>query len=183
MTVALIGMPGVGKSTVGAALAQLLHLSFVDADIAFWQRYSQTPADCLNTQGEPSFRQKERTVLLSLLQGQHCVIACGGGVVTLPENIADLRTHATVVYLMRPIDSLSSEGRPLSQAQGASALYQKRKPLYERAAHLQIALPHRADSADDREPLPLCGAKKIAHALFSYYDKEGIAYDRSILLP
>ena len=134
-----IGMPGCGKSSVGAAVAQSLGLPFVDADVAFTERYHISPADCITAQGECAFREKESVLLADLLaQAEPLVLACGGGVVERQGNVDALREGGLVLFLERPLCDLATEGRPLSARHGVAALWERRQPLYVRAAHLRV---------------------------------------------
>jgi len=136
----LIGMPGCGKSSVGACLAQALSLPFVDADVAFSQHYGISPADCITTEGEAAFRDKESALLRLLLSHKApTVLSCGGGIVEREEHIPLLRAHGTVLYLLRPLSELATDGRPLSARHGVHSLFARRHPRYQCAAHLTLA--------------------------------------------
>ena len=62
------------------------------------------------------------------------VIATGGGCVTRPENYASLHQNGEIIWLQRDPDKLPTDGRPVSQRDGISAIYAARQPLYERFA-------------------------------------------------
>ena len=133
--IVLIGMPGSGKSTLGRMLAERTGRKFVDTDEEFTQKFEMTPGDCIRTQGEDAFREKETQVVKEVAAGTGLVIATGGGVVTRPKNIELLKQNGEIVYINRDISNLSSNGRPLSQGDGAiEKLFEIRKPLYENAA-------------------------------------------------
>lgn len=129
--IVLIGMPGCGKSTAGRALADITGKEFSDTDEEIIRMTGRTPADILREDGEEVFRQIEHEAVGRLGKKSGCVIATGGGVVTRAENYAPLHQNGTIVFLTRPVEELSSDGRPLSQAVGVNALYEKRLPLYE----------------------------------------------------
>ena len=74
------------------------------------------------------------------------VIATGGGIVTRPENYALLHQNSTIVFLDRPIDELSSKGRPLSQSTGIAALAEQRMGLYRSWADIELACTGSAQS-------------------------------------
>ena len=131
----LIGMPGSGKSTIGKLLSEKCGKEFIDTDEEFTKTYGITPGDCIKTEGEEAFRLKETEVVKTVSAKTGCIIATGGGVVTRPVNIEALKQNGIIVYLKRDIANLSSEGRPLSQGDGAiEKLFEKRSPLYEAAA-------------------------------------------------
>ena len=129
--IALIGMPGCGKSTVGRVLAQKMGRPFIDIDgqieAAVGKKIPQIFAD----DGEETFRQLETRVLAEEAKKSGMVLATGGGVVTRPENLDLLRQNSLIVYLKRELTDLITDGRPLSQNVGIQALADKRLPLYE----------------------------------------------------
>jgi len=129
--IALIGMPGCGKSTVGRILAQKMGRPFTDIDgqieAAAGKKIPQIFAD----DGEETFRHLETCVLAEEAKKSGAVLATGGGVVTRPENLDLLKQNSLIVYLKRELTDLITEGRPLSQNKGIQALAEKRLPLYE----------------------------------------------------
>ena len=138
MNIALIGMAGAGKSTTGKALAKALSRKFVDCDELIPVYAGKSIEDIFAQDGEEAFRAVETAVLRDVSKESGLVIATGGGVVTRPENLPLLRQNSRTVLLRRPIEELSSEGRPLSQKHGAAALYARRKPLYEAWAQYAV---------------------------------------------
>lgn len=135
-SVALIGMPGSGKSSAGRALAKLLGKELVDMDAVFKKEMGVSAADYIVKHGEDAFRSVETVLLRRHASRGGQVLATGGGVVTRPENRDLLRQAGYVVFLDRPIEELSSKGRPLSQARGVEQLAQERLPLYRAWADL-----------------------------------------------
>ena len=136
--IVLIGMPGVGKTTSGRQLARLLKRPFVDLDDAFELEVGSSPAEFIRSKGEASFRRRESEIAASYAERSGFVIACGGGIVTRPENYDLLHQNGTLVYLDRPIDALSTSGRPISQNRGVAELARERGPLYESWADLRL---------------------------------------------
>lgn len=133
--VVLIGMPGCGKSTVGAALAQKLGKTFVDADAEIERRTGKAIPDIFAQEGEEAFRRYEADIIADLTRQNRQVIACGGGVVKTPQNLHALRQNGPVLWVQRPIEKLATAGRPLSK--GSEALRRmehERLPLYRAAA-------------------------------------------------
>ena len=128
--IALIGMPGAGKTTVGRILAQKLGREFVDCDEVLVQRAGMPIPDYFAQFGEDAFRQLETALLEELGQKSRLVLATGGGCVTRPENRDLLRQNGTVVWVQRPLADLPIAGRPVSQAKGVEAIYREREPLY-----------------------------------------------------
>jgi shikimate dehydrogenase len=130
LNITLIGMPGCGKTSVGKALARLTGRPFHDTDEMIWAESGSSPAQIIALRGEAAFRALETKVLAGVCKESHAIIATGGGVVTRPENRNLLRQNSRVVLLERPLHLLPTNERPLSQAEGLEALYQKRQPLY-----------------------------------------------------
>ncbi len=104
--IALWGFMGSGKTSVGKLLAQKLGCEFVDTDETIAQRFGKPIRQIFADEGEAAFRQAERELLGELLQKQQVVIATGGGMPTVPENLAALRTKALNFYLRVPTDVL-----------------------------------------------------------------------------
>jgi shikimate dehydrogenase len=128
--IALIGMPGCGKSTVGRILAQKLERPFSDID-ALIEAAGKPIPKIFAEDGEETFRRLETRVLADEAKKSGIVLAAGGGIVTRPENLGLLRQNSLIVYLKRGLNELITDGRPLSQSLGIQALAEQRLPLYE----------------------------------------------------
>lgn len=120
--IVLVGMMGVGKSSVGKRLAALLHLPFVDADEAIEQAAQMTIPEIFETYGEAYFRDGERRVIQRLIAesvaGRPMVIATGGGAFVNAETRALILDKAIAVWLDSDIDTLlqrvgRKDNRPL----------------------------------------------------------------------
>ena len=129
--IVLIGMPGVGKSSTGEALAKLLNRPWIDTDFLIKQKAHCQAATYLQTHGEAAFRRLEHEVIQEISSMSGAVISCGGGIVVTPSNYQLLRQNGKLVYLTRPLEDLAIAGRPLSQSVGIQELAAKRLPLYE----------------------------------------------------
>lgn len=129
--IVLIGMPGVGKTSTGEALAKLLNRPWIDADFLIKQKAHCEAATYLQTHGEAAFRRLEHEVIQEISSMSGSVISCGGGVVVTSSNYQLLRQNGKLVYLTRPLEDLAIAGRPLSQSVGIQELAAKRLPLYE----------------------------------------------------
>lgn len=134
----LIGMPGCGKSTVGRALAEKTGMQFVDADAAITEKAGRSIPDIFAESGEAGFRAIETEVLEDLGKRSGLVIATGGGCVTQERNYPLLHQNGRIFWLTRDIAKLPTDGRPLSQANKLSDMYQRRKSMYERFADAVI---------------------------------------------
>ena len=100
--IALVGLPGSGKSTVGAALAARLQRPFVDLDVEVERAAGRSVSEVFAAEGEPGFRRREAEALAAALGTGAAVVACGGGVVTTAAGRDLLRRRATVVWLDAP---------------------------------------------------------------------------------
>ncbi|MEA5451312.1 shikimate kinase [Leptolyngbya sp. CCNP1308] len=137
----LIGMMGAGKSSTGAALAQMLGYQFFDTDVVVEAAAGQSIPDLFASQGETAFRQIETKVLAELSAYRRLVIATGGGIVTQQQNWSYLH-HGIVVWLDVPTAVLQGRlageaGRPLLQGPDwetkLTTVLEQRQPLYAQA--------------------------------------------------
>ena len=129
--VVLIGMPGCGKSTVGAALAERTGREAVDLDALIAQRAGMTIPEIFAAQGEDAFRALEREVTAEAGRLTGKIILTGGGVVKDRRNYAPLHRSGRIYHLLRDIHRLPTDGRPLSQTNALADLWAQRRPLYE----------------------------------------------------
>lgn len=139
--IVLVGMPGVGKTTVGRQLAKVLHRPFYDSDDVFLREVGQSSSAYINMYGEAAFRVKESAILRELGTKTGVVIATGGGCVTVPENYIYLRQNGRIYQITRPLEELDMTDRPLSKG-GLPALHQLaaiRTPMYESFAQRTIS--------------------------------------------
>jgi shikimate kinase len=102
----LVGMMGVGKSTIGRKLAQLLGLPFRDADDEIEQAARLSIAEIFDRFGEAHFRDGERRVIARLLDGGPSVIATGGGAFVQPETRALIHRKGIAIWLDSDVDTL-----------------------------------------------------------------------------
>jgi shikimate dehydrogenase len=112
--IVLIGMPGSGKSTVGALLAKALGRELIDTDTMVEQKAQMSIPALIAQEGEKYFRDLETEAVSEAAFQTGCVIATGGGAILRPENVRHLRQNGLVFFLERPISALPTEGRPLS---------------------------------------------------------------------
>ena len=145
--IALVGMPGGGKSTVGRHLSRRLGLSFADSDAVIENRIGRSIRTFFEQEGEERFRDIECEVVTQLIAVGPAVIATGGGVVLREANRSALRDQTICVYLRSTPEELfrrlrHDSKRPLLQVADPLArlreLYAKRDPLYREAAHFVI---------------------------------------------
>ena len=129
--ITIIGMPGSGKSLLARNIAKSTGRTLVDLDIAFAEKFGQTPAEVLSGPGEDVFREMECEIAAEFLPQSGLVISCGGGIVTRDVNKFYVRCNSNVFYLERPLTALTDKNRPISQLHGVEKLYSQRKDKYE----------------------------------------------------
>lgn len=137
--IVLIGMPGSGKSTVGAILAKKTGKKLVDADACIVERAGMPIPEIFSQQGETGFRALETEVLRKLGKQSGLIIATGGGCVTREENYPLLHQNGRIFCLDRALEALPTDGRPLSQNTALAEMYRVRKPLYDRFADHHVS--------------------------------------------
>lgn len=146
--IALVGFMGAGKSTVARMLSERHNLELVDIDERIETKEQLKIGEIFEEYGEQHFRELETDVLRQALESDKpSVIACGGGIVTKPENMVLLERYAVVVYLSVSVDCALARiddvnSRPLLAAAGSTevvfALMQSRMALYETAADVAV---------------------------------------------
>lgn len=132
--IVLVGMPGCGKSTLAAVLAEKLGRKAVDADAEIVKLAGKSIPEIFTESGEAGFRALETKVLAELGKQSGLVIATGGGCVTRDENDPLLHQNGTIFWVKRDISLLPTDGRPLSQANKLEEMYQVREPMYRQFA-------------------------------------------------
>ena len=130
--IVLIGMPGSGKSTVGALLAEQTGREAIDIDQRIAARAGCSIPEIFTQGGEAAFRalEREETAEAGKLSGK--ILLTGGGVVKTPANYDALHQNGRIYQLLRDLDALPTDGRPLSQGADLAAMWAQRAPLYER---------------------------------------------------
>ena len=128
----LIGMPGVGKTTVGKALGEEMGRTCVDVDHELEKEIGDI-STYITEQGEPAFREKEAEMIAKFGTQTGLVISTGGGCVTVPKNFAHLRQNGRIYQLTQPVENLSTSGRVLSSGgiERLRELEATRTPMYE----------------------------------------------------
>ena len=129
--IALIGMAGCGKSTLGRQLAKETGKQFVDADAEVERLAGKTIPEIFADDGEEEFRRLETAVLAELGRRSGLVIATGGGCVTRERNYPLLHQNSRIIWIKRAPGKLPTAGRPLSQKTAPGLLYDQRRPLYK----------------------------------------------------
>jgi len=144
--VVLVGLMGVGKSTVGRRLAKRLGLPFIDSDTAIEDASGLSAAEVFERYGEDDFRDGERRLVARLIEGDVRVIATGGGAYVDPSTRKLLNERAITVWLDAPVDILTERtSRRNTRAQLRNGdpksvlerLDQERRPSYAEA-HIHV---------------------------------------------
>lgn len=142
--IVLIGMPGVGKSTIGVILAKILGYRFIDADLLIQDQEQRLLSQIIKEEGIDGFLAIENQVNSSI-QAEKTIIATGGSVIYGKEAMEHLRKIGTVVYLKLSYHSISKRlgnikerGVVLKRGQTLFDLYSERTPLYEKYAHIVV---------------------------------------------
>lgn len=149
--VVLVGPPGSGKTTVGRAVATLLGVELRDTDQAIEVQQRRSISDIFMDEGEPRFRELERTEVASSLASHRGVLSLGGGAVMDPRTEAALAGHTVVFLDVGIADAAKRVGfnnsRPLllvnPRAQW-TRMMDLRRPTYERLASFSVLTTGRA---------------------------------------
>ncbi|MCA9042456.1 MAG: shikimate kinase [Planctomycetaceae bacterium] len=151
MVITLIGYRGCGKTSVARLLAEHLGWEWVDADVALEAEAGKSIKEIFETEGEASFRQRERRLIQAFLQKKNLVLASGGGAILNSETRQKMKQAGPVIWLNATVDTLTAriEADALSRSQRPSLTGQsstaevaqvlkEREPLYREAATLII---------------------------------------------
>ncbi|CAN7235468.1 shikimate kinase [Phenylobacterium sp. LjRoot164] len=141
-TITLVGLMGVGKSSVGRRLANALDLPFKDADVEIEAAAGRSIPDIFAEMGEPAFREGERRVITRLLENPPHVLATGGGAFMNDETRALIKERSISVWLKADLEVLvrrvsRKDSRPLLSGKDPlevlTELAEKRYPVYAEA--------------------------------------------------
>ena len=142
--IVLIGMPGVGKSTVGVILAKVLGYQFVDADLVIQEKEGKLLREIIAEEGPDGFIAVENRIN-SEIEAHHSVIATGGSVVYGKEAMEHFKDIGTVVYLELPPESLEERLGSLKERGVVSngkttveEIYADRVALYKKYADITL---------------------------------------------
>ena len=147
--IVLIGMPGCGKTTIGTALAKKCCRTLMDADEEIVRLAGKPIPEVFSQDGEEAFRALETDVLNSLGKNSGIIIATGGGCVTMARNYPLLHQNGEIFWIQRDLSLLPTDGRPLSQANPLSKIFEARKPLYESFSDAVVENISTPDAAAD----------------------------------
>ena len=138
--IVLIGMPGVGKSTVGVILAKVLGYQFIDADLVIQKRENRLLHEIISEEGLDGFLKAEENANVYIAQNEEkSIVATGGSVVYCEKAMQELKKTGRVIYLELEYDqlkkrlgNLKGRGVVLKDGQDLRGLYEERIPQYEK---------------------------------------------------
>jgi shikimate kinase len=141
--IVLVGFMGAGKTTVGQLLADRLGVPFLDSDLMIEARTGRAVREIFATEGEPVFREMERTVIAGLVTGPDAVLSLGGGAAEHPAT-RQVLAGVPIVYLRVEYKEALARvggdaGRPMLARPGLPDLYARRLAVYESVASLTVA--------------------------------------------
>ena len=142
--IVLIGMPAVGKSTIGVLLAKRLKYSFLDTDLYIQTREGKTLQEIIQAHGTAGFCDIEEHHILSVKVSSH-VIAPGGSVVYRQKAMQHLQSDGMIIYLhlalkhlIKRLDDVDARGVVIAADQKLDDLYTERHPLYLKYADVTV---------------------------------------------
>ncbi|UCE81663.1 MAG: shikimate kinase [Deltaproteobacteria bacterium] len=151
MNLYLVGYRCTGKTSVGRLLSDAMGWTFVDMDNELVAEAGIPIEDIVNSRGWKYFREREAQLLEKLSQATKQVISTGGGIVTVPENVATMRGSGKVIWLhaspatiaeRMEADIDTARQRPPLHGNDSLAeieeVFAERLPLYDEAMHLQV---------------------------------------------
>ena len=150
--IVLVGMMGCGKSAIGAQLAKDMEARFYDSDKIIASEQGKSIAEIFSNEGEAYFRDLEEKQISDLLEQGNCVISTGGGALTSPITLGNIKDRAVSIWLKSDVDTIFSrikgdKSRPLLQCENPRAkleeLLNSRENLYAEAdIHINNSSSH-----------------------------------------
>lgn len=142
--IALVGMPGAGKTTIGKALANNLGWEFIDTDRLIEAKHGMSLQDIIDSQGKKALQQHEENIVLGL-QAKQAIISTGGSVIFSESAIAHLTQQATIIYLdvnlqtlASRIDDFDARGLVKDPDQTLEDIFNERLPRYQAVCDYKI---------------------------------------------
>ena len=134
------GMPGCGKSTIGAEIAKALNREFIDSDAYIWKTTGLKPDQIIREKGVDAFRDIESECIKETSSKQNCVISTGGGAILREKNVKFLKQNGIIIFIDRKIENIKpTDDRPLSNNQEKlKTLYKERYPIYKACADFTV---------------------------------------------
>ena len=137
--IALIGMPGSGKTTIGKLLSERTGKAFVDTDEMIVEQYGEI-TEIFKSKGEEYFRSIETDAVKAAAKGSSLIISTGGGAILKKENIDALRQNSVIIFLNRPLeDIMPTDDRPLSSNfEALKKRFDERYDIYLSSCDLEV---------------------------------------------
>ncbi len=143
--IVLIGMPAVGKSTIGVLLAKTLGFEFIDTDLVIQRETGRLLQDIIDREGLDAFCIAEERAICSVAAEENAVIATGGSAVYSREAMLHLKKHGLVYYLSTPLEEIAkrlsnikTRGIAMRPGDTIEDVFKRRAALYEEYADVTI---------------------------------------------
>lgn len=163
--IVLIGMPAVGKSTIGVLVAKTLGFSFVDTDLIIQQNTGRLLQDIIDRDGLDAFCIAEERAICSVTASGNTVIATGGSAVYSREAMLHLKKYGTVYYLSIPtaeltrrLSNIKTRGIAMRPGDSIEDVFNRRAALYDEYADITVDCHEK--SAEDTVA-EICGYHKM----------------------
>ncbi len=148
-SVCLVGMPGVGKSTIGKAISRIAGMAFVDTDLVIRSKFNYVSLNEIMTRlSVTTFTQLEEETLLAVSNGDRQIISPGGSAIFCNQGMTHIQSFSTVVYLfdtvdrlIRRIPNINTRGIVGLDEFGFDGVFQQRDALYRQYAHHVFTMP------------------------------------------
>ncbi len=147
--ITLIGMSGVGKTTIGRKLAKQLKVVFMDTDHILEQTLNQTLHQYIKSTSQTQFLETENKIIAALELPEKAVISTGGSVIYATDAMRHLKAHSTVIYLkdsfehiLQRIPNIETRGIVSPEPKSFKEIYEERLSLYEKSADISLKVPY-----------------------------------------
>ena len=159
LNIAITGMPGCGKSTVGKRLATILDKRLVDTDALIVDKEKRQITEIFAKEGEEYFRDIESEVISEVSKGNDLIISTGGGAVLRKDNILSLKSNGLVIFIDRPLEKLiPTDDRPTAlNVDMLKRRYDERYNIYCSECDIKVDNDLTIDDVVDTVIKKICG--------------------------
>ena len=155
--ISLIGMTGVGKTTVGKILAEKLNYKFLDLDSIITEKTGKTPAEIFSLYGEGAFREAETEELENIFKNydKNFILSCGGGIILKEKNRELLKEKSFVIWLIRSISEIIKNEEILKRPpinnniNNYTEIFNQREKLYAETCNLKIEYENVSEAVEN----------------------------------
>ena len=155
--ISLIGMTGVGKTTVGKILAEKLNFKFLDLDLLIVEKTGKTPSEIFSLYGEEFFRKIETEELEDIFENydKNFILSCGGGIILKEKNRELLKEESFVIWLLRPISEIIKNEEILKRPpinnniNNYTEIFKKREKLYAETCSLKVEYENVSEAVEN----------------------------------